>query len=288
MALLASCQPLPHPFADDAPKPGSPILRVEDGTSIWVAPVIGTPPAIAAKLAPALALALQDRQVAASERTAATNSEVLHGRIQETPVAPGEAAIVALWQLRDARGRFLGERAARLVGSAADWEEGRGDTVARLAATSADQLVSLVAGGAPPAEAKPRQTRLAIGPIQGAPGDGQEALARAIALMLKRPDLVLVAGPDAKPDLVLGAAVAVGQPKNGKQHVRIVWRLSRADGSEIGTVGQENDVPTGLLSGPWGNVAWSIAAAAQDGILELVAHSVPKGTPRTAAAKSGA
>lgn len=279
-ALLAACQPLPHPFADNAPKPGAPILALRDSTSIWVAPVAGAPPATAKRLAAAIAKELQRRQVAASDRAAGITSDVLQGRIQEMPPAHGEAAVVALWRLRNAKGRFLGERAARLVGAAGDWQAGKKGAVVRLAAASADQLVPLLLGGPPPSEAKVRQTRLSIGSVKGAPGNGDQALAQAIAQVLTRPDLAILAGREGKPDLVLDAAVTVAKPKDGKERVRIVWRLRRPDGKEIGTVAQQNDVPAGLLDGRWGDVAWSVAVAARDGIFQLVS--------RGAAGKSGA
>ena len=43
VTLLAACQPLPHPFADDVPPPGSPILTLRDNASVTIAPVDGTP-----------------------------------------------------------------------------------------------------------------------------------------------------------------------------------------------------------------------------------------------------
>jgi hypothetical protein len=273
VGLLAACQPLPHPFAQDAPKPGAAILRLRDGTSIWVAPVAGTPRATAQKLAAAIARALRHQQIAASDKTAATISDVLHGRIRQMPGENGETAVVAQWRLDNARGRVLGERAVRILGEEADWQTGAKGAVARLAAASAGQLASLVEGGPPPAEARMRQIRLLIGPITGAPGDGADSLAHAIAQVLKQPDLAIVAGPDARPDLILDAAVTLGKPEGGKEHVRIVWRLRRPDGGEIGTVEQQNDVPSGLLDGPWGNVAWSVAVAAQGGITRLVARA---------------
>ena len=46
----AACQPLPHPFAADAPRPGSPILTLRDSASVTIAPVQGTPRATAEKL----------------------------------------------------------------------------------------------------------------------------------------------------------------------------------------------------------------------------------------------
>ena len=52
--------------------------------------------------------------------------------------------------------------------------------------------------------------------------------------------------------------------------------MRRKDGSEIGTVVQENDVPAGLLDGPWGDVAYTVAVAAQDGIMALIARGAPQ------------
>ncbi|MGH7060218.1 MAG: hypothetical protein ACREFH_07530, partial [Stellaceae bacterium] len=113
------------------------------------------------------------------------------------------------------------------------------------------------------------------GGVEGAPGDGGTALETAIATLLKRQDLAIVSDPQAKADLVLDAVVKVAAHKSGKQNVKIVWRVRRADGSEIGTVGQENNVPAGLLDGAWGDVAYVVAASAQDGIMALVARGAP-------------
>jgi hypothetical protein len=51
----------------------------------------------------------------------------------------------------------------------------------------------------------------------------------------------------------------------GDQHVNIISHVRRADGVEVGTVGQENDVPKGLLDGPWGDLAYNVAIGAADG-----------------------
>jgi len=37
--LFAGCQPLPHPFADDVPRRGSPMLTLRDSTSVTIAPI---------------------------------------------------------------------------------------------------------------------------------------------------------------------------------------------------------------------------------------------------------
>jgi len=274
--LITACQPLPHPFADDVPRRGAPVLDLRDNASVTIAPIEGAPRATAEKLGPAMASALQEREIAASEKAASIGSYELVGRIQEMPAAAGKAALIAVWELRDPSGQRLGQRSERVEAAAADWQQGSNDAVSHLAAASATQLVSLLQDDAPKEADIGGRTRLRLGAVTGATGDGNEALARAITEFLKRQDLVIVTDPQTDADLVLEADVAIAQSKAGKQHVKIVWRLHRKDGAEIGTVGQENDVPSGLLDGPWGDVAYMVAVSAQDGIMELIARGAPQ------------
>jgi hypothetical protein len=273
---MAGCQPLPHPFANDVPRRGAPILDLRDSTSVAIAPIEGLPRATAEKLGPAMASALQEREIAASDKTSSIGSYELVGRIQEMTPSQGKAALVVLWELRDPSGRRIGEHAERLEAPAEDWDAGTGDAVARLAAASAGQVAALLQDEAPSEAEIGGRTRLAIGAIAGAPGDGDQALVTSITEILKKQDLAIVSDPQAKADLVLDADVAVAKPKGGKQNVKIVWHVRRKDGGdEIGTVGQENDVPAGLLDGAWGDVAYMVAVSAQDGIMELVARGAP-------------
>src|SRR5215472_4801389 len=105
LLLAAACQPLPHPFAHDVPPPGSAMLRLPDMVSVSIAPLEGGPRATALKLGPAMAKALQEREIAASDRTAGLDSYTLLGRIQAMPPDHGEAALVVLWELRDPSGK---------------------------------------------------------------------------------------------------------------------------------------------------------------------------------------
>ena len=275
IALLVGCQPLPHPFADDVPRKGSPMLALRDSASVTIAPIAGTPRATAEKLGPAMASALQAKEIAASDRTASLGSYELSGRIQEMAPSQGKAVVIAVWELRDPSGERLGERAERLEAPAADWEEGKDDPVAQLAAASAAQLLTLLQDDAPTQTEIGGRTRLLIGGVSGAPGDGGNALTSAITEILKKQDLAVITDPQAQADLVLAADVDIARPKAGKQHVKIVWYVRRKDGDEIGTVGQENDVPAGLLDGAWGDVAYMVAVSAQDGIMELVSRGAP-------------
>ena len=268
----AACQPLPHPFAADAPRPGSPILTLRDSASVTIAPVQGTPRATAEKLGAAMASALQQLEIPASDKAASIGSYELVGKITTMPASGDKAVLVAVWDLREPSGLSLGERTERIEAPMRDWEEGVQDAVTRLAASSAVRLAAMLQDEAPAEAETGGQTRLLISGVDGAPGDGTDSLPRAITEILRRQDIAIVTDPEAKADLVLRATVVVAKPKEGKQNVKIVWYVRRKDGGEIGTVGQENDVPAGLLDGPWGDVAYMVAVSAQDGIVQLVAR----------------
>jgi len=267
---------LPHPFANDVPPPGAPILTLRDTASVAIVPLKGGPPATVEKLAPAMAEALQKRDIAASDRTMSIVSYQLAGRVQAMPPSGDKAAIVVAWDLRDPSGRLLGERAERVEAASNDWQRGNDDAIARLAAASADQIAAMLQDKAPEEVEERGETRLALRGVNGAPGDGGDALTSAIATVLKKSDVAIVSGPQAQADLSLDADVTVGKPVGGKQHVKIVWHVRGRDGGEIGTVGQENDVPAGLLDGAWGDVAYTVALAAQDGIMQLISRGIPR------------
>jgi hypothetical protein len=110
--------------------------------------------------------------------------------------------------------------------------------------------------------------------VAGAPGDGNDSLAASMTAVLKHADIELVDATKGQPDLDVDAMVSI-EPKGDKQHVKIVWRVSRASGAEIGTAVQENDVQRGRLDGPWGDIAYSVAIAAADGVMQLVERGAP-------------
>ncbi len=276
LLLVPACQPLPHPFADD--RPPAALLRVRDVAGVSVAPIAGKPTATATKLSAAVAKALLKHDIPASNRTASLDSYQLYGKLVESRPGDDGATVTALWRLFDAKGRMVGERKAEAEAEPADWAAGKDAPIERLAGLSADKLAPLLEdegpAKVPQQAAHDSRTRIAIGKINGAPGDGATALATAVAAVLKRQDLAIVADGQ-KADLYVDAEISVAPAKAGKQHVKIVWHMRRADGTEIGTVGQENDVPKGLLDGPWGDVAYSVALAAGDGLMQLVARGAP-------------
>ncbi len=274
-ALAAACQPLPHPFAED--RPPAALLTVRDSAGVSVAPIEGEPSATAAKLSAAVASALLQREIPASDRTTSLGSYLLYGRIEQARTKGGKTTLTAHWRLQNAAGEPVGERTAKLEAAPREWDTGDDQAVARLATASAAEIAPLMADEAPVEAAGSGRTRVAIRPISGAPGDGADSLSKAITTLLKRQDLTVLDDANAKADLYVDGEVTIAPVKPDKQHVKILWRVRRVDGAEIGTVGQENDVPKGLLDGPWGDIAYSVAMAAADSLVQLIARGAPEG-----------
>ncbi len=118
IALLASCQPLPHPFAED--RPPAELLAVPESVGVSIAPVEGQPTAVAAKLGAATARALLGHDIPASEKKTNRGSYHLYGRLTQSK-RPGKSALAVLWRLEDAKGREIGEREVGIKSTAKDW-----------------------------------------------------------------------------------------------------------------------------------------------------------------------
>jgi hypothetical protein len=272
-AFIAACQPLPRPFAED--RPPAALLKVRDVAGVSIAPIEGEPAAVAATLGAAVASAFLKRDIPASDKTTSLGSYQLYGRLAEARPQRGKASLTAYWRLYDSKGETVGEHTARLEGEAREWETGEAAAIERLAKLSAAGLAPLLEEEAPVEAAAGGRTRIAIRAISGAPGDGAKSLAAAVATVLRRQDLTIVENGQPA-DLYVDGEVSVTPVKPNRQHVRILWHVGRAGGAEIGTVGQENDVPGGLLDGAWGDLAYSVAIAAGDGLMQLVARGAPE------------
>jgi hypothetical protein len=144
-----------------------------------------------------------------------------------------------------------------------------------MARAGAPQIATLMQDE-PTAPARPvAMTRMTVLKVAGAPGDGSTMLTRAMESALRRAQVDVGSGGEsggaagAAGRLVLAGKVDVGPPKNGAQHVQIVWAVQR-DGKEIGRINQENDVPAGTLDKGWGDIAFIVADAALPGIMALL------------------
>lgn len=263
--LIAACQPLPHPFADDHPPPNSPILAPPDSAGIIVLPVAGAS-AAAPEMAPAMASALQTLDVPAS--TGAHN----RASFRLTGIAHEQGAggpVTVDWELRNAAGATIGQHATTLAGLSAPLD------LANAAARDAAPDIARMVSGEAPLPAPVADPVISFRGVTGSPGDGAHALERAIREALRRSHIAVAAEPAAPSVAQVAVTVSLSAPNAGKQQIKIVWRVTRPDGSEIGQVTQENAVPAGSLDGPWGDVAYAVADAAGPGIASIVGRAGP-------------
>ncbi len=274
---IAACQPLPHPFAHDLPPPNAAILTPPDSAGVIVEPIAGAPEPAAHDLAAAMATALQNQDVPASTSASNRGSFRLSGTATTRNVGNGNLLVTIAWEMREPTGLPLSRQDSALTVPRAAWQGG-GKAIAALAQESAPFFAKSVESTAPAplADADPV---VAVRGVTGAPGDGAQSLARAMADALRHSHVSLVAKPDDKASFVVKASVDVSPPAGGKQQVKIAWSLLRADGGRVGEVKQENAVPAGSLDGPWGLTAYDAANAAAPGIAALIAELRRAGAP---------
>lgn len=108
-----------------------------------------------------------------------------------------------------------------------------------------------------------------VGAVKGAPGDGNQALARALTGILPMKG-VAVGDTRAKAQWRIEGVVTVVPGANGQDAVTLTWRVLDASGKEAGTISQENAVPRGRLAKPWREIAGFAAEAAAEGIAQLI------------------
>lgn len=265
LLLIAGCQPLPHPFADDVPPARSPILRPRDSAGIVVAPVSGLPAPLAKAVAEAMAGDLRDAQIPASTIGGNRGSYRLAGTARTEPLAGDRARITIDWALRAADARLLGQ-----VPAAAEIAGPGDEAAARALAGQAAPAVAKLVQDEPPAMANAPEPVVAVRPVTGAPGDGGRSLTRAMGEALRRAHVALADGAGDKQDFVLTGKVEMSPAAAGQQQVKVSWALAAPDGRHIGQISQQNAIPAGSLDGPWGDIAYAVASAAAPGVAALI------------------
>lgn len=268
VAALAACQPIPHPFADNAPPPGSPLMTPPDSAGIVVEPIAGAPKETSRDLADAMATALQDNDIPASTDARNSKSYVVRGKATATPDAAGKMRVTVAWEMHGPDGALTGQQVTSATMSASAWVDG-GAGITDLVADAAPNFAKLIEAKNPPPTPS-TDPLIAVHTATGAPGDGAQALATAMSAALRRVPLDIADYPGAVPNFVVEAVVSVTPPSGGKQTVSIAWTLQRPNGAQIGQVKQENSVDAGSLDRVWGLTAYDAANAAAPGIAALI------------------
>ena len=261
--MLAACQPLPRPFEDQA-KESNELLTLTNRTGVVVMPIEGA--SDPAALAEAIAAELRRLDVPATTRTVAGNTLRLIGRAQVVQAEGPRDELAISWLLLRANGGAVGSPPASFRVPREAWAGASTGAMRAVAELAAPELVDLIEGSQPVSRSGPA---LVVWAVDGAPGDGAASLKAALERSLSRAGY-RVLRQLADDALVVSGAIHTRPAGAGRQRVSIVWSVLNGEGTELGQIEQENVIVAGLLDGPWGEIARQIAAAAIEGITEVL------------------
>ena len=122
---------------------------------------------------------------------------------------------------------------------------------------------------AAPAAPRPPQIRVMVSSVTGAPSDGNRQLLSGMRRALGSNRVVVMDKTDADVFTVAGT-VALAPIDDRSGQLSVIWVLKDPAGKEIGKVEQANPVPLAAARGSWAGFGDIVAAAAVEGILELL------------------
>ncbi len=276
---VPACGDLPQPFAHARTATAYPLAALT--LDVRVEPVAGLPADAAQGLARAMAENLGGYGVTATDRTNVPSRFVLTGHTEATGDGGDNiAGLLITWTLNDTDGTETGLHVQELRAAWTDWQPVDMGLMRVFAAEPAKAVAALVGVDAdlPDGDTAPAAPEtLFVAGVVGAPGDGNTALAAAMETELRLAGFTL-SEDRTTAAWVLNGTVTVGPAEAGQQPVAIVWRVDDGEGAEVGDAAQENAVPAGSLDGRWGPIAGFAAAAALEGIADILERRRDTGT----------
>jgi hypothetical protein len=110
---------------------------------------------------------------------------------------------------------------------------------------------------------------VAVVPVKGAKGKGNDELTRAMRRSLATAGWTVLNAPS-KNALTIAGRVEMEEPSGNMQKVSLQWEVEAPDGKKLGDVNQANNVQAGSLDAGWGEIAGFAVEAAASGIFELI------------------
>ncbi len=306
---LAACGYVPRPFEpnnSDAAAYRSP----QDKTELAIAPPRNMPREMGIRLAAAVALELQSYGIAAaaapadapmrvngvmSTRDANEGIEVqIDWRIDGKPATQepavsrtrtrGEEYAEASDRLVSRIAQQAAPRIATLIGRPPSFQPRAPGQVAAGATIQAESdapiavpgaTPSLVPGATPVAAATQPQIKVMVGAVTGAPSDGNRQLQSGMRRALGSSKIVVAdsAGSDVF-TVVATVSLTPIDEKSGQLVVK--WLLKDPAGATVGDIEQSNPVPLAAARGTWAGFGDIVAAAAAEGVLELLQQALAR------------
>ena len=257
---LGACTALPKPF-QRADAPPDVLARAKGGAGVRVALLEGTTEPMAKLIAQSVAKALADRDIPASVGLDGKLRYALVGKVLAGGGANPTTPTRIEWRLLDRGDEPFFAFNHDVQGSAWEWEWGSPKIIQQIGVDAAKLIAEAVV--------PPDKTLVAVAaptsgvwvrPIEGAPGDGDTSLTRAMRFALMGAS-VAVTSDQAAARHILEGKVRLGNPEGKSQPVEIVWTVNYPDGGTVGRAVQRNMVPVGTFDGRWGETASIIAAS---------------------------
>jgi len=259
--VLAGCGDVPRPFAGTA---AGRLLAMPDSYGVVVADIADLDPSLAEAARNAIAARLHRAEIPASTQSGNRASYWLRGFAD--PNASGTAGEQTIeWILEDPHGNPLHWFDAPLrLGSS---QIGGIDAVAT-------QVAEAIRTGKPgrgaDAAVDSARVPVAVVSVANAPGDGNNALERALRTALVDYGLRVSAEAARSDGLLVSGEVNVSKLPGSRERVDLAWMVREPDGDQVGTVNQTSEIQAGLLDRRWGEIAAAVADGAASGIAALV------------------
>jgi len=279
LVLLTACGPLPRPFARDVNDPGNKLAQGIFFEGVEVLPLGGTTPPMSKLISEAVIRGLEkEYEIPAAQGDFGGSRYVLSGAVRDNEGKPGAESLIEIdWQLAVRGGDIVEQFTDKPQTTRLEWDYGSAPLLQRIGERISTRVARLVLGerfGTAGQDRLLGRSGLVIGGVTGAPGDGNAALRRAIAVALGGGGVKLTNDPD-KALFTLTGTVEMGVPENGAQTIRIEWLVKDFDDHVVGRAEQNNVVAAGSLDGRWGRTAAFVAAAATEGIITVVERNDP-------------
>lgn len=273
---LQACGNVPQPFRPVSNAPPQ-RLTMPGITGIGVLPPAGLDADTADYIAEVISADLQGREVLAEAvDRAGMLSLTLEGNLRETVQNDQITTITLDWRLLNRSGEIVERIEQDLRVNSRDWADKNIIAADQIAADMSGRLAAMFA----PATRGTTQTAsisqwadiaVSIQRPKNAPGDGAQALGRALANRLGAEGFTPATDTA---DFVLGAVVSVNQYDAAQDDITVVWQVLTPNEENLGEVRLDNRIPRGSLDGSWDFVAEAIVEAAFPGILEIIASAL--------------
>ncbi|NKB56179.1 MAG: hypothetical protein GKS00_07565 [Alphaproteobacteria bacterium] len=267
---VAGCGQLPRPFkADEGQGAESPLVALQDSAGIVVVPVFGAPSPVAGPLADIMAEGFRQTNIPATTGSAIKNAYLLEGEAKFTP-AQGDIGVVTVdWTVSDSEGEVVERLTTKQEVPAAAWQSGARVQLNALSANAVPKIAGILQKNTPSAAEIAARPTIGVVAVEGAPGDGNEALKKAFEAVLKSAGVPVAPDPKLAAIQVFGK-VDVASQSEGVDKIAIEWVLRKPDGSEIGVLKQNNTIKNGQASAEWGPLAYDVTFAMIDSIADIL------------------